>query len=46
MNEIAYRLTEGNIRVPVMVSIKKLARKSFEVTLNYRELVQQPMPPY
>ena len=40
MNEVAYRLTEGNIRVPVMISIKKLAQKSFKVTLTYKELVQ------
>ena len=38
-NEVAYRLTEGNIRTPIMIRIKKLAQRSFEVQLTYKELV-------
>jgi len=40
VNEIAYRLTEGNIRIPVMIRINRLAIKCFEVQLTYRELVR------
>lgn len=39
-NEIAYRLTEGNVDIPIMVRIRKLARKSFEVQLTYKELTR------
>lgn len=38
VNEIAYRLTEGNIRIPVRARIKRLTLKCFEVQLTYREL--------
>ena len=40
LNEVAYRLTEGNIRIPIMARIRKLAHRSFEVQLTYRELVR------
>ena len=40
LNEVAYRLTEGHIRIPIMVRIKKLAQRSFEVQLTYKELVR------
>ena len=40
LNEVAYRLTERNIRIPIMIRIKKLAQRSFEVQLTYRELMQ------
>ena len=40
LNEVAYPLTEGNIRIPIMVRIKRLAQRSFEVQLTYRELVR------
>lgn len=39
-NEVAYRLTKGNIRIPVMTRIRKLAHRTFEVQLTYRELVR------
>lgn len=39
-NEIAYRLTEGNVDIPILVRIKKLTQRTFEVQLTYRELVQ------
>ena len=40
-NEIAYRLTEGRTGIPTMVCIKKLAQKSFQVTITYRELTHE-----
>ena len=40
LNEVAYRLTEGNVRVPDIVKINKLALRCFEVQLTYRELIQ------
>ncbi len=40
VNEIAYRLTAGNIRIPVMIRINRLALKCFEVQLTYRELIR------
>lgn len=40
LNEVAYRLTEGNVRIPTMIRIRKLARKSFEVQLTYKELTR------
>ena len=39
-NEIAYRLTEGSVKIPVMVRICKLTRKTFEVQLTYKELTR------
>ena len=39
-NEIAYRLTEGNVDIPIMVRIKKLAHRSFDVQLTYKELTR------
>ena len=39
-NEVSYRLTEGNVKIPIMVRIKKLAQKSFEVQLTYKELTR------
>ena len=41
-NEVAYRLTEGNVRIPIMVRIKKLTRRSFEVQFTYQELTHVP----
>lgn len=38
-NEVAYRLVEGSVRIPVMVRIKRLSQKAFEVRLTYKELV-------
>lgn len=38
-NEIAYRLTEGRSEIPIMIRVRRLARRSFEVTLSYKELV-------
>ena len=40
-NEIAYRLTEGSVKIPVMFRIRKLARKTFEVQLTYNELTRK-----
>ena len=37
-NEVAYRLTEGNAKIPIMIRIRKLAQRSFEVQLTYKEL--------
>lgn len=37
-NEIAYRLTEGRVDIPIMVRIKKLTKRTFEVQLTYKEL--------
>ena len=39
-NEVAYRLTEGNAKIPVMIRIKKLAQRSFDVHLTYKELTR------
>ena len=39
-NEVAYRLTEGNDKIPVMIRIKKLAQRSLDVQLTYKELTQ------
>ena len=38
LNEVAYRLTEGSVKIPTMIRIRKLAQKSFEVQLTYKEL--------
>lgn len=40
VNETAYRLTEGNIRIPVKARIRRLTLKCFEVQLTYKELVR------
>ena len=37
-NEVAYRLTEGRMSVPIVTRVKKLTQKSFEVQLTYKEL--------
>ena len=34
LNEIAYRLVEGNVRIPMMTRIRTLTRRSFEVQLS------------
>ena len=39
-DEIAYRLTAGNVKVPTMIRIRKLAHKTFEVQLTYKELTR------
>ncbi|MCY4079419.1 MAG: IS1595 family transposase [Caldilineaceae bacterium] len=39
-NEIAYRLTEGRVDIPIMVRIRKLTQKTFEVQLTYKELTK------
>ena len=39
LNEVAYRLTEGHVRIPIMARIRTLARRTFEVQLTYKELV-------
>ena len=40
-NEIAYRLTEGSSDIPIMCRMRKLAQRSFEVQLTYRELTDK-----
>ena len=40
-NEIAYRLTEGRTEIPIMFRIRRLAQRSFEVQLTYRELIHE-----
>ena len=40
LNEVAYRLVEGNVRIPIMARIRALARRSFEVQLTYKELIE------
>ena len=40
-NEIAYRLTEGHMSVPVMVRIRRLSQRAFVVTLTYKELTHE-----
>lgn len=39
-NEIAYRLTEGHVDIPIMVRIKKLTQRTFEVQLTWKELTR------
>lgn len=39
-NEVAYRLTEGRMSVPIVTRVKRLAHRSFEVQLTYKELVR------
>ena len=39
-NEIAYRLTEGRVDIPVMVRIKKLTQRTLEVQLTWKELTK------
>ena len=39
LNEIAYRLTESSVDIPVIIRIKKLTQRTFEVQLTYKELV-------
>ena len=41
LNEVAYRLTEGQVRVPVMVRVKRLSQRAFNVTLTYKELIHE-----
>ncbi len=41
LNEVAYRLVEGNIRIPMMTRIQTLTRRSFEVQLSYKELTHE-----
>lgn len=43
-NEIAYRLTEGRTEIPIMFRIRRLAQRSFEVQLTYRELIGKLSP--
>jgi len=43
-NEIAYRLTEGRTEIPIMFRIRRLAQRSFEVQLTYRELIGKSSP--
>ena len=40
LNEVAYRLVEGNVQIPIMARIRALARRSFEVQLTYKELTR------
>ena len=40
-NEIAYRLTEGRTEIPIMFRIRRLAQRSFEVQLTYKELIHE-----
>ena len=40
-NEITYRLVEGNVRIPMMVRKKCLARKTFKTRLTYKELTHR-----
>ena len=40
LNEVAYRLVEGNVQIPIMARIRALARRSFEVQLTYKELIK------
>ncbi len=40
-NEVSYRLTEGSVKIPIMIRIRKLAQRSFEVQLTYRELTDK-----
>ena len=39
-NEVAYRLTEGSVKIPTMIRIKKLAHRSVKVQLTYKELTR------
>jgi len=39
-NEVAYRLTEGRMSVPIVTRVRRFARRSFEVQLTYKELVR------
>jgi len=39
-NEIAYRLTEGRTEIPIMFRIRRLAQRSFEVQLTWKELTR------
>ena len=41
LNEVAYRLTEGNMLIPIGFRVNHLARKSFEVQLTYKELTHE-----
>ena len=41
LNEIAYRLVEGNVRIPIITRIRTLTRRSFEVQLSYKELIHE-----
>ena len=40
VNEFIFRLVEGNVSVPIMVRIKRLACKAFETRITYKELTQ------
>ena len=40
LNEVAYRLIEGNVQMSVMARIRALTRRSFEVQLTYKELIR------
>jgi len=39
-NEVAYRLTESRMSVPIVTRVRKLTQKSFEVQLTYKELTR------
>ena len=41
LNEVAYRLTEGHVNVPIMIRVKRLSQRAFKVTLTYRELTHE-----
>ena len=40
VNEFAFRLVEGNVSVPIMVRVQRLARKAFETRITYKELTR------
>ena len=41
LNEVAYRLTEGHVNVPIMIRVKRLSQRAFKVTLTYKELTHE-----
>ena len=40
-NEIAYRLVEGRVTIPLLERIKTLAQRSFLTTISYKELTHE-----
>lgn len=40
-NEIAYRLAQGRVTIPLIQRIKTLAKRSFRTTTSYRELTHE-----
>ena len=40
-SEVAFRLVEGSVKLPVMVRVKNLARRTWNVRLTYNELTHE-----